>query len=185
MGMSVPLYHTADMVRALLDDTRHWPRYETVYGELLVTPAPRLLHQLLVGRLFAALTQYVDREGLGVVFASPADISWGADILVQPDIFVVPIEQARTSEWRQLRDLLLAVEVLSPGTLRADRFTKRRVYQEHGVSLYWIVDADACSIDVWTPSDRFPRTEREKLVWTPESASALFVLPLAELFRPV
>ena len=55
MGMAAPLYHTAEMVRALIDETRHWPRYETVYGELLVTPAPRLWHQEVVARLLVAL----------------------------------------------------------------------------------------------------------------------------------
>jgi hypothetical protein len=36
-----PVYWTAEMVRALPDDGN---RYEVVYGELLVTPAPRRLH---------------------------------------------------------------------------------------------------------------------------------------------
>jgi len=27
MGMAAPLYHTAEMVRSLIDETRHWPRY--------------------------------------------------------------------------------------------------------------------------------------------------------------
>ncbi len=39
MGMAVPVYYSADMVRALPDDGK---RYETVHGELLVTPAPKL-----------------------------------------------------------------------------------------------------------------------------------------------
>lgn len=185
MGMSVPLYHTADMVRTLTSESHHWPRYETVYGELLVTPAPRMLHQLVLGRLHMELAQYLDRERAGVVFTSPADISWGPDILVQPDIFVVPLDQARTSEWRNVRDLLLAVEVLSPSSTRADLFTKRRLYQEHGVLLNWIVDADAHTVEVWTPSDRFPRTDREELIWAPEGASAPFALSLPKLFRPL
>jgi hypothetical protein len=41
MGMAAPIYYTADMVRGLPDDRN---RYETVRGELLVTPAPRLWH---------------------------------------------------------------------------------------------------------------------------------------------
>ena len=49
MGMVAPVYYTADMVRALPDDGN---RYEVVHGELLVTPAPRLWHQKLVGRLY-------------------------------------------------------------------------------------------------------------------------------------
>ena len=36
-------FHTADMVRALNEaEPQHWPRYETVHGELLVSPAPLL-----------------------------------------------------------------------------------------------------------------------------------------------
>src|SRR2546427_9755125 len=42
MGMAAPVYYTAEMVRNLPDDGN---RYETVYGELLVTPAPRLWYQ--------------------------------------------------------------------------------------------------------------------------------------------
>src|SRR5687768_369778 len=34
MGMAAPLYHTAEMVRSLIEETHHWPRYETVHGEL-------------------------------------------------------------------------------------------------------------------------------------------------------
>ncbi len=35
MSMAAPAYYTADMVRAMPDDGN---RYETVHGELLVTP---------------------------------------------------------------------------------------------------------------------------------------------------
>lgn len=183
MGMSAPLYHSAQMVRALTSDTRHWPRYETVYGELLVTPAPRWRHQEIVGRLHVALHTYVERVPAGHVVLSPADVSWGPDTLVQPDVFVVPNEQARNFDWRDISTLLLAVEVLSPSSLRADRFTKRRLYQERGVPLYWVVDADDLSAEVWTPSDRFPRTERSELIWTPQGSSTPFVLSLGDLFR--
>jgi hypothetical protein len=45
----------------------------------------------------------------------------------------------------------LVVEVLSPTTARAHRFTKRRLYQEEGIPTYWIVDPDAHFVEVWTP----------------------------------
>ena len=67
--------------------------------------------------------------------------------------------------------------------MRHDRFTKRKLYQDRGVPLYWILDADDCRAEVWTPSDEFPRLEREQLVWHPDGALTPFVLPLAELFR--
>src|SRR2546429_1359127 len=90
MGMVVPAYYTADMVRELPDDGN---RYEVVYGELLVTPAPRLWHQEIVGRLAWALRAYLDRARVGHVLASPADISWRPDVLVQPDLLVAPLAE--------------------------------------------------------------------------------------------
>jgi Uma2 family endonuclease len=185
MGMPdtlTPVYWTADMARRLPEDGN---RYEVVYGELLVTPAPRLWHQELVRRLVVALAHYLEANPLGLVLTSPADISWGADVLVQPDVFVVPTEQARTLEWSAVRDLLLVAEVLSPSTPRHDRFTKRRRYQEAGVPLYWIVDGDERQVEVWTPGDAFPRIERDRLVWQPEGAGAPFTLALQELFRAI
>ncbi|HEX5385692.1 MAG TPA: Uma2 family endonuclease [Gemmatimonadales bacterium] len=134
-GLRLP-YYTADMVRALPDDGN---RYEVVHGELLVTPAPRRWHQAIVGRLVFALTQYVLAHRLGGVFASPADVSWGPDVLVQPDVFVVPPVQGRARvrelEWSDISELLLVAEVLSRATSRYDRFIKRRRYQEAGVPL--------------------------------------------------
>jgi len=182
MGMAAPIYYTADLVRALPDDGN---RYETVHGELLVTPAPRALHQRVVRRLLTALDLYLTENRVGEVFASPADISWGPDVLVQPDVFVADLDEARTLDWSRMRHLLLAIEVLSPTTARADRFTKRRLYQEVGVPAYWIVDLDARAAETWTPELSVPAVERERLVWRPAGAGEAFVLELAELFKPI
>ena len=185
MGMPdtlTPVYWTADMARRLPEDGN---RYEVVYGELLVNPAPRLWHQELVRRLVVALARYLEANPVGLVLTSPADISWGPDVLVQPDVFVVPTEQARTLEWSAVRDLLLVAEVLSPSTPRHDRFTKRRRYQEARVPLYWIIDGDARQVEVWTPGDAFPGNERDRITWQPEGAGAPFTLPLQELFRAI
>jgi Uma2 family endonuclease len=182
MGMAVPVYYSAEMVRNLPDDGK---RYETVHGELLVTPAPRLWHQRVVLRLARVLADYVDSGALGEVVLSPADISWSPDTLVQPDLFVATLDEARTDEWSKVKTLLLVVEVLSPGTTRQDRFAKRRLYQEVGIPLYWIVDPDQKAVEVWTPAAQFPTIERERVKWKPEGAAESFVLELAELFKPV
>jgi Uma2 family endonuclease len=182
MRMVAPTYYTADMVRALPDDGK---RYEVVHGELLVTPAPRLWHQELVQRTYRALAAYLEREPIGHAFCSPADISWSRDTLVQPDVFVVPLDEARTLDWSRLRHLLLVAEVLSPSSVRADRFTKRRRYQEADVGLYWIVDGDAREVEVWTPDAQLPHVERERLTWLPQGAGEPFLLELASLFQPL
>ena len=182
MGMAAPLYYTADMVRAMPDDGN---RYEVVYGELLVTPAPRPWHQVVVQRLSLALGNYLEREPLGLVLSSPADISWGPDVLVQPDVFVVPTDEARTLTWSRMRTLLLVAEVLSPSSIKGDRFLKRLRYREAGVPLYWVVDADERTVEVWTPADDFPAIARERLQWQPAAAAQPLTLRLEELFRPL
>ena len=177
-----PPYWTADMVRALPDDGQ---RYEVVHGELLVTPSPRLWHQELVTRLVLRLGAYLELERVGHLVCSPADISWDPGTLVQPDVFVADLAEARTLDWTRVQHLLLVIEVLSPSTARYDRFTKRRRYQEAGVPWYWIVDPDARQVEVWTPADQMPRLERERLNWLPAGASVSWSLELAELFRPL
>ena len=180
MGMAAPVYYTADMVRALPDDGN---RYEVVYGELLVTPAPRVWHQVLVQRLTFAIEFYLRREPVGLVLNSPADISWGRDVLVQPDVFVAESAEVRTLTWSRVQTLLLVAEVLSPSTARGDRTLKRLRYREAGVPLYWLVDGDERSVEVWTPADDFPAIERERLVWRAPGAREPFTLSLEELFR--
>ena len=176
MGMAAPVYYTAEMVRAMPDDGN---RYEVVYGELLVTPAPRPWHQIVVQRLGFAIGTYLQREPVAIVLSSPADISWG------PDVFVAPLDEARTLSWSRMRTLLVVAEVLSPSSAHGDRFLKRLRYGQAGVPLYWVVDGDERSVEVWTPSDDFPVIERERLAWHAPGAREPFTVSLEELFRPL
>jgi len=181
--MAAPIYYTADMVRALPDDGNI---YEVVHGELLVSPSPRLWHEEVAHRLLETVRAYLRQEPVGLALGSRSDLSWGLrDVLVSPDLFVVPLDEARQLDWLSLRTVLLAAEVLSPSSLRADRFTKRRLYQEHGVPLYWVIDPDAHMVEVWHPADDFPATVRDRLEWRPAGSSGAFILDLGELFRPI
>jgi Uma2 family endonuclease len=181
MGMAVT-YYSADMVRALPDDGQ---RYEVVHGELLVTPAPRALHQRIAIRLAVALSGYLEAHRVGEVLLSPADISWTDDMLVQPDVVVVDPAEARTLDWARMKTLLLVVEVLSPSTARTDRFTKRRLYQEVGVPTYWIVDSERRCVEVWTPEATFPAVEWEAVAWHPVGTAEPLRVSLGELFKPI
>lgn len=49
--------------------------------------------------------------------------------------------------------VLLVAEILSPGSARHDRITKRRFFQRHGVPEYWVVDGEAEAFEIWTPGD--------------------------------
>ena len=84
-----------------------------------------------------------------------------------------------------IRKLLLATEVLSPSTARADRTVKRRRYQRYGIPEYWIVDVDARIIERWMPSDERPEVLHETLVWQPEPGAPGLTIDLSELFREI
>lgn len=180
MGMPAPSpgYLNVDDVLAFPDDGN---RYELVYGELLVSPSPSFRHQDLVFRLARLLASYCDIERAGRVMVSPADITWGrADVLVQPDVFVIaPGDNAR--DWADVRTLSLVAEVLSPSTQQHDRFRKRVLYQERQVGTYWIVDPEERSTEVWTPGAAFPSVEKSTLVWRPPEARQPLVIDISDL----
>ena len=181
-AVQLPEFWTADMVRALPEDGK---RHETVHGELLVTPAPRMWHQIVNDRLTNALRDYLRHEPVGMVLNLSADISWGPDVLVQPDIYVAPFAEMETLDWAQVRTLLLVVEILSPSSARVDRFAKRRLYQEVGIPMYWVVDADTHHVECWTPDTVMPTIERERTTWHPTGASAPCHIDLGALFAPL
>jgi Uma2 family endonuclease len=174
---------TADMVRALPDDGN---RYEVIAGELFVTPAPSFDHQAAVYRLLLRLGPFVDAQRLGYALASPADIEFDEADLVQPDVFVTPrIEGRRPRRWSEVKALLVAVEVLSPSTARADRAVKRRLFQRVGVPEYWIVDVEARLVERWRPGDERPEIVTESLAWRPTAAAEPLVIDLPKLFSEI
>jgi len=186
MGMSAQkVSHdwTAERALALPDDGN---RYEVLDGELFVTPAPRLDHQDALGRLFVAIDQYVGASRLGWALFSPADIVFSPRRLVQPDLFVVPWRtEGKPHAWSEVKSLLLAVEILSPSTAHADRFRKRLIYQDEGVSEYWVVDLDARLVERWRPSDLRPEIVAGTLEWQPQERLEPLRIDLPALFEAV
>ena len=184
MGMAHPSGGwTAETVRALPDDGM---RYEVVGGELLVTPAPAWRHQRAIGGLYGLLNQYAREHAVGEAIFAPAEIEFDERNMVEPDLFVVPLVQGRKArEWADVGRLLLAVEVLSPGTARHDRFTKRRLYQAQGVPEYWIVDLDARLIERWRPDQERPDIIADQLDWQPNPGAPPLALDLPGYFADV
>ena len=175
---------TPDDVDALNDPDRAWPRYECADGELLVTPAPSIDHQAVVGRLFFALTAYLGAQAVGYAFVAPLDVRLDERSLLQPDVLVTPLVDGRRPRTGDRIDrLLLAVEVLSPGSGRADRVTKRRVYQQARTPEYWVVDPDARVIERWRPDDTRPEIVDGTLEWHPEGATEPLRLDVARLLE--
>jgi Uma2 family endonuclease len=190
MGMHAVRRHwtTAD-VRALIDESpTAWPRYELIDGELLVTPSPGNPHQIAVTAMVLLLNPYLERERVGVVLMAPADLELRPGTITQPDVFVLPEGAADAGEgwtWRDVRRVMLAVEVISPSSIRTDRVTKRDFYLDAGIPDYFIVDVDARIVEHWSTQHSTPLVLRERLEWHPAGAELPLRASLPEFFDAI
>lgn len=171
---------TVDDLADLPDDGQ---RYEVIDGELFVTPSPSYDHQAAVLALARILSEYLDRERVGYPFVAPADVTFTARRGVQPDVFVVPAAGGRRPRsFVDVKRLLLAVEILSPSTARADRVVKRTLYRDEGVSEFWIVDLDSRTFDRSTPGEARVEVLDERIEWRPDGASSALKIDVGEFF---
>ena len=177
---------TAREVRQLIADSPlATPRYELVDGELLVTPSPAWPHQRAVQLLIRELSAYLRAEPVGHVGNSPFDVEPEPELIVQPDVFVLPIaESRRLLVEMPARALLLAVEILSPTSSRHDRVIKRPAYQRH-VPEYWVVDLDARLVERWASNDERAQLLTKTLDWHPAGATSSFELDLPSYFAEI
>src|SRR4029079_2360840 len=174
---------TADDLRDLPDDGN---RYEVIDGELFVTPAPSWMHQRAAAELFRMIAAYLEREPYADVLLAPADVSFSRTRIVQPDVFVVPlVDGRRPRPFEEGGRLLLAVEILSPSTARADRVAKRVLFRDEGVREYWVIDLDARTIERTTPADARVDVIVDRLDWTVDGASAQLIVDVPEYFARV
>ncbi|GAA1127966.1 Uma2 family endonuclease [Kribbella jejuensis] len=128
-----PGHYTVADLETFPDDGK---RYEVVDGTLLVTPAPLPVHQTAVVELAVALRERCPEDQK--VFIAPMDYQPTPTRSVQPDLLVCRRQDVGYKKIE--KPLLLAVEVLSQSPSLADRILKRHLYEQAGVTSYWIFD---------------------------------------------
>ncbi len=131
-------------------------RYEIIEGRLYMSNAPSFEHQSVVLEIATAFQNLARARQLGQVIVAPFEVHLSVTSRpVQPDILFV-----KATRWPKgpvkffegAPDLI--VEVLSPSTMRLDRYIKFEVYEKIGVPEYWIVDPVAKTVEVYTRKDR-------------------------------
>ncbi len=143
-----PLLTVADL-DACPDDNN---RYELIEGELFVSRAPGLPHQLVLKNLVVALSNYVSNNPIGTVVPGPGAVFSDYDAVIPDLVFV------RNERWdrivhneRFVGAPDLVVEILSPGKENRERDLrlKRQLYAKYGAAEYWIVDTENRSMLVY------------------------------------
>jgi Uma2 family endonuclease len=138
---------TVDAYVALGEDDRY--RSELQEGSLVMSPSPVPDHMIAMGKLFVQLGQELP-SGLLVIPDVDVDLELvphgKPGFVRRPDLVVVQraaLERVRR-DGGLLRacDVLVVVEIVSPGSRRTDHVIKRGEYADAGIPHYWIVDLD-------------------------------------------
>lgn len=133
------------------DCKRHveFTRLELIDGRVDdLSPAPKRVHQSVVGGLYACLLEFLggDQERVYVapmdVFLHPEESDEETKRVVQPDVLVV-LDRAKLVDEGIRGAPDFVAEVLSEGSAKKDLFEKRDLYEEAGVGEYWVVDPDS------------------------------------------
>jgi Uma2 family endonuclease len=143
VGMHMPPVVTLDDLAAMIAADRHGHRYETSpEGALSVMPPPDSEYAAIASRLLVWLAmagwpaeQVLQAAGVRI----PGPDGDGGRI---PDLTLWSKPQPR-SVWLAVADILLVIEIVSPGSEAMDEMVKRHEYARAGIPRYWVVDRDA------------------------------------------
>jgi Uma2 family endonuclease len=153
-------------------------KYELLEGELLVTPAPAPVHELVLARLTHLLVPYVESNDLGYVYRPRAIIRHRPRTEVEPDLFV----SRAIRDYDRAPTPILVVEVLSPYTRRRDLEMKQAFYLgTKGIPEYWIVDPESRAVIVareGAPDEHVTG----QLTWMPAAVADPLSIDVASLF---
>ncbi len=124
--------------------------YELLNGEIVKRSSPSTDHQRASFNLSLIFGNYVKDKELGTCFAAPFDVALDDTNLVQPDLLFVSAARASIVTENCVEGAPdLVVEILSPGTFKADRSDKMQLYRRFGIAEYWILDPKNRSVEVY------------------------------------
>lgn len=169
-------------------------RLEIIKGKLFpMSPAPSSNHQRVTGSIFYELFGFLKSKPCQV-FIAPFDVRLprkskdDKDILtvLQPDICVI-CDSAKIDVKGCIGAPDVVIEILSPGNNKKELKNKFEVYEEAGVSEYWIIHPDEKTFFRYT-LDNDGRYQPSRLLTLGDEVTTLvlpgFVLNLDEVFAP-
>ena len=119
-------------------------RYELDEGYLILMPPATGQHELIISFLLTYFFQIIQQQKLDLfAYASGVEFLTRPQQPRKPDVCLISRQQAQAI-WGVSAILstppMLAVEVVSPESIKRDYQIKLREYAQAGVAKYWIVD---------------------------------------------
>ncbi|MBN2982881.1 Uma2 family endonuclease [Cohnella algarum] len=139
------------------DDYANMPddgkRYEIADGVLeSMSPGPTPKHQVISYFMQNVLTNGCQNDY--IVIASPVDLILSPTEVRQPDIVMINRSRIGIITRRGIEGIPdLVVEILSPHSVKRDRFDKLDVYSAYRIPEYWIADPGNEALEQYVLSD--------------------------------
>lgn len=140
-------HYTLDDIYALPEGTRA----ELFDGQIYFMSPPGRRHQTIARELFSSIDTYIrSKNGDCELFFAPFAVFLNEDDenYVEPDICVI-CDYTKLTDKGCLGAPDWIIEIVSPGSRRADYYTKLFKYRTAGVREYWIVDPEKNRILVY------------------------------------
>jgi Uma2 family endonuclease len=161
-------------------------RLELVDGEIAVSPSPIPDHSYIVVTLGTILHVHIDERDLGQLFTD-VDTIFGEHDVRRPDLLFFRKGRLHLIGNKAMEGPPdLAVEIVSPSSVKTDRRDKFKLYAQGKVRNYWIVDPRMRTIEAYrlvggkyTGRVRGSGSDVVKLAPFPK-----LNIPLAKLWRP-
>ncbi len=137
-----------------LRETADGEYFAVIEGEQVMSPSPNRWHQIALINIASRLREFVKNNQLGSVYIAPFDVYFSDKSFVQPDLIFVTKQHAdRITNNGIIGAPDLVVEIISPGSTRIDRITKRQLYATYGVPEYWMISPNERTIEVLSLKD--------------------------------
>lgn len=125
--------------------------YELLNGRIVMNPPAGFPHGSIGSRIQVSLGSFVEERHLGRVFDASQGFELPSGDTVEPDHSFVSNDRWAAGPAPEEGAFLrlvpdFVVEVLSPSTATRDRNEKRSIYEQNGVTEYWLVDPQAKQI---------------------------------------
>jgi Uma2 family endonuclease len=116
-------------------------RYELDRGELIVTPSPVPMHNIICGDLYTRLSAWTKENNLGQVLYE-VDVKLGEDTVRRPDLMFFVRERIKDIDLDQVPLPIapdLVIEVVSKNDQADDLMLKVHQYLQAGVRAVWVL----------------------------------------------
>jgi Uma2 family endonuclease len=185
----VPVIDTGPMTVAefyAFTDTRpDEEKWELIDGEPILNAAPTQMHQWIVRNVVVALCNRERELNAPWAVLPELGVRVSKTDRPEPDVLVIPSDHRSVDpRERDVSNVIVAFEVLSPSTEGRDLRWKRRAYTSlPSLTHYVVIAQDAIEVTVFARDDDFAERRIRSIDKAIELRSLGISLPVAEIYR--